>query len=306
MDTNMSQAFEELKRTAPERLERLRSLIRPNLGWHQKTKLKRAGCGLSNSLLNNSVSERHSTMLFKDYQKRFGKLTKSVEQKQLRFLTILHSVSSLNKKEVMRDVANMEAALNHCFDGAGAWLLGAFEFEVVNIALLRRIGSLNEDETRKLDVLERLVDPHVGTLNSGVLVHFHGIVDLGGGNSLLREEQLRARFKQIAAWQRSSYQVELKRFYKKPTVAKNLKDIAAYITKGGNETLRYNAGFGRDLADDLDAKIWRAGIGRADQGGETVTDERGLSLGEIALLDGIWLEMMSRRKDQRGYLVRLG
>jgi hypothetical protein len=166
---------------------------------------------------------------------------------------------------------------------------------------------LSEDENRKLNVLEKL--SHVkssddAALECGVLVHFHGVVDLGV-NSLLREDELRRKLKKISAWQRSPYQVELKRFFKDRTVAKNLRDIASYITKGGNDQLRYNAGFGRELPDDLDAKMWRAGEGRADQGAETVTDERGLTIGEIAFLDGAWRELMDRRKDQRGYLLRI-
>ena len=92
-------------------------------------------------------------------------------------------------------------------------------------------------------------EPH-----SGVLVHFHGIVDLGG-NPSLREEWLRKRAAKIVAWQRSPYQVEIKRLFKDRTVMENIRDIASYVTKGGNEKLRYNAGFGRDLDDDLDAKM---------------------------------------------------
>jgi hypothetical protein len=135
----------------------------------------------------------------------------------------------------------------------------------------------------------------------------HGIVDLiGNGNSLLREEQLRRRFKKVAAWQRSPYQIELKRLFKARTISKNIRDIASYMTKGGNDQLRYNAGFGCDLAADLDAKIWRAGSGRADQGGETVPDERGLTVGEIKFLDDLWRDLMNRRRNKRGYLVRFG
>jgi hypothetical protein len=301
----MARSFQELKRTSAERFERLQSLIRPNLGSHRRTRLR--VCGESGSLLHKGVAQHHGTLLFEDYQKKLGGLVRDEAQERLRFLTVLHSVTSLNKKDVMRAVVNMEAALHRCFDGSGAWLLGAVEIEVVNVALLRRIGSLKKDETRKLDVLERLADRNaIDTADNGALVHFHGIVDLGGGNSSLREAQLRRNFKKLSVWQRSPYQVELKRHFKKRTVAQNLKGIASYITKGGNEELRYKAGFGRDLLDDLEAKMWRAGNGRADKGGETVTDERGLSIAEIAFLDSIWLELMDRKKDQRGYLVRVG
>ena len=202
----------------------------------------------------------------------------------------------------------METDLRRVFDGSGAWLLGAVEVEIVNIELLRRIGSLNDDEARKLDVLQKLYE--AGSVDAfdqskGVLVHFHGIVDLKG-NSSLREEQLRKRYKKIAAWQRSPYQLELKRLYSGRTVSKNIQDIARYLTKGGNDQLRYNAGFGRDLAEDLDAKIWRAGMGRADQGAETVADERGLTVGEIKFLDNLWRELMERTRNKRGYLIRIG
>ncbi len=70
------------------------------------------------------------------------------------------------------------------------------------------------------------------------------------------------------------------------------------------------------LAEDLDAKIWREGTGRADKGepknrerehdGETVADERGLTIGEIVFLDDVWRELMDRKRNKRGYLVRLG
>ena len=207
----------------------------------------------------------------------------------------------------------MESALERVFKRAGAKVLGAVEVEIVNVALLRKIGSLSEDETRKLKVLESITASGAdtgskipGAQDSGVLVHFHGIADLGARNSLLREDQLRKGMKKIAAWQRSPYQVEIKRLFKDRSVQQNLRDIASYITKGGNERLRYNAGFGRDLAEDLDAKIWRAGTGRADKGSETVADERGLTIGEIRILDDVWCALMARKRNKRGYLVRLG
>jgi hypothetical protein len=137
-------------------------------------------------------------------------------------------------------------------------------------------------------------------------VHFHGIVDLLDCNSALREELLRKRAKELGAWQRAPYQVELKRLFKGRTVLQNIQEISRYLTKGGNDDLRCNAGFGRDLADDLDAKIWRAGMGRADRGAETVADERGLTVGEIVFLDDIWRALMDRNRSERGYLLRLG
>jgi hypothetical protein len=297
-------SFEDLKRNPQRHFDRVRQLVRYDLGTHKRTRLKRAGCSSSGSLLHDDVAKRHAAMLFANYKVRLAKISKIDPRARLRFLTVLHAVTPLNKRDVMRAVDKMEAALRRAFKGTKAWLLGAIEVEIVSIALLRRIGSLTEDETRKLDVLGRL-RAEGDDASSGILVHFHGVVDLGT-NAAQRDDELRRRFDKIAAWQRSRYQVKMTRLFDAQTTLKSLSYIASYVTKGGNEKLRYSAGFGRDLDSDLDAKIWRSGMGRADQGGETYFDERGLTICEVAFLDEVWCEIMRRRRDKRGYLVRIG
>lgn len=302
----MVSSFKRLKRNRVQDFEKLRALTRPNLGTQKNTRLRRAGCGSSGTLLHRNVSAQHSELLAKDYVKRLGKLKRAEAYDRLRFLTVLHSVVRLDKKEVFRAIKQMETALSRIFDGSGVWMLGAVEVEIVSLALLRRKGSLADHEARKLNVLERSQEACGSTevkMDSGVLVHFHGVVDLG--NWTLREDQLRKAFSKVAAWQRSPYQVQLKRHFSENSVAKNLRYLASYLTKGGNDQLRYNPGFGRDLDEELDAKIWRSGLGRADQGGETSPDERGLTLVEIAFLDQIWRDLMDRKRNGRGYLVKL-
>ena len=305
----MAQTLIELRQNSAQQFEHLRSITRPNLGTHKRTRLKRAGRGSSETLLNDKVAASHGKMLADDYKKRFKAMTSNEADERLRFLTVLHSTIRLDKNHVIRSIEQMEAALVDTLAGSGAWLLGAVEVEIVNIALLRKIGAKKDDEARKLNVLQKLSEPNasaesINPYDKGVLVHFHGVVDFS--NSLLGDDELRKRAKRVAAWQRSPYQIELKRLFKDRTIEQNLHDIAMYLTKGGNEQLRYNAGFGRDLDEDLDAKIWRAGTGRADKGADTVPDERGLTMGEIALLDDIWRELMDRKPDKRGYLVQIG
>ena len=301
----MVDSFQRLKRNRAEDFEKLRALTRPNLGTQKNTRLRRAGCGASGTLLHRNVAAQHGELLAEDYVKRLGKLKRAEAYERLRFLTVLHSVVPLDKRKVFRAIQQMEVSLGRVFDGSGVWMLGAVEVEIVSIALLRRKGSLGNDEARKLNVLEGLQRTSGFTKDypdSGVLVHFHGVVDLG--NSTLREDQLRKRFSKVAAWQRSPYQIELKRLFSENTVSKNLRFLASYLTKGGNDQLRYNPGFGRDLDEELDAKIWRSGLGRADQGGETSPDERGLTLVEIAFLDQTWRDLMDRKRNGRGYLVK--
>jgi len=52
--------------------------------------------------------------------------------------------------------------------------------------------------------------------------------------------------------------------------SKNLQAIAAYVNRGGSET---------------------------------VEDERGLTVGEVQQLDALYVWLMNRRKDKRGYLL---
>jgi hypothetical protein len=138
---------------------------------------------------------------------------------------------------------------------------------------------------------------------SKILVHCHVVVDLGKDFEK-NEEELRKLCAKEHSWKRSKYQVEIKGLFKNRKTSRNLKAIAAYVTKGGNENLRYNAGFGRDLAEDLEAKIWRLfGVGRSARGGETIADERGLTVGEVQQLDELYVWLMNRRKDKRGYLL---
>jgi hypothetical protein len=135
-----------------------------------------------------------------------------------------------------------------------------------------------------------------------ILVHCHTVVDFGKDYDANMEEAKR-RIERYGYWKRSRYQVKFDSLFKKRKTSNNLTKIAYYVTKGGNENLRYNAGFGRDLAEDLEAKIWREGLGRADKGGETIEDERGLSVAEVKALDGLYRWLMDRRSDKRGYLL---
>jgi hypothetical protein len=260
--------------------------------------LQRAGCGNSGSLLHDDVSAQHAKLLFDDYKNRFSEKASD----QLRFMTILHSVTSPTLESVIDAASRMEREINRAMGQVGVACLGAAEIEVINLRLLKKIDSLSDNEARKLNVLQNISDWPDSDHECGVLIHFHGVVDLAS-NSSLRNEELRSELANVEDWTRSPYQIELKNLFRNKTITQILERIASYVTKGGNENLRYNAGFGRDLPEDTDAKIWRAGTGRADEGGETLTDERALTLHEIALLDRIWIALMSRRPDMRGYLI---
>lgn len=152
----MARSFTELKQTSADRFEKLRSLMRPDLGAHKSTRLKLAGCGELKTLLHDEIAKRHAKMLQGDYEKLWGKLTRDIALKRLRFLTFLHSVAPLYQRDIIRAIGGMESALLRVFKGSETKVLGAIEVEIVNIALLRKIGSQNDDEKRKLNVLENI------------------------------------------------------------------------------------------------------------------------------------------------------
>lgn len=176
--------------------------------------------------------------------------------------------------------------------------LVAVEFEIVNLSLLRKIKSRSNSEPRKLDVLEKIGATDIA---SGVLVHLHGVLNFS--NAKLDANAFKAELRKDKAWARSNYQIEIKNLHRGKPLEENLERIASYLTKGGNETLKYNPGFGRDPDSLLDTQIWRGKSGRVENGAEAIPDERGLTIGEIRLLDEIWQRQMAAREDNRGYLI---
>jgi hypothetical protein len=308
----MAQTFKEMKRKSRsgETLEQLAFAMRYNLGMHKRTRLKKAGVGNSQSLLHDDVSKKHGLKLFDELNKRAKLLGRSADER-LRFMTVLQELTDPTIEDVESAVDQLEYLFKSMLGSLKLWSRGTIELEMVNLDILDRIGKARDDEQRKMNVLLGLwtKEDFQGLMvsadktKSKILVHCHVVVDLGKDFEK-NEDELRRLCAKEHSWKRSKYQVEIKGLFKNRKTSRNLKAIAAYVTKGGNENLRYNAGFGRDLAEDLEAKIWKKfGVGRSARGGETVADERGLTVGEVQQLDALYVWLMNRRKDKRGYLL---
>jgi hypothetical protein len=93
----------------------------------------------------------------------------------------------------------------------------------------------------------------------------------------------------------------------------NLKDIARYITKGGNDWignkayLRYKLSFDSRDTSDEDAWVqenWRKNeLLKKERIEEGLEDALSLTHSEIACLAGVIDRMMRQKKSQTGYLV---
>lgn len=307
----MNDTFIKLKRKSEsgEALRELQQLVRYDLGTHKKTRLKIAGVGDCRTLLNRDVADKHAKMLAEEFNKRAWKIGSDAD-KRLKFVTILQSTVDPTIECVEAAVEQLEGEYHRVFGGMKLWSRGTIELEIVNLELLRRISRMSDNEARKLNVLEDLreLKELQGLLiaeerdKSKVLVHCHTVVDFGRDYHENMEEA-RERIERYGYWKRARYQVKFEGLFKNRKTSNNLTKIAEYVTKGGNENLRYNAGFGRDLAEDLEAKIWRDGLGRVDKGGETIEDERGLNVAEVRALDELYRWLMARRRGNRGYLI---
>ena len=317
--------FEEMKRKSQsgETLEFLRSQMRFNVGDHRKTRLKRVGAANSRSLLHEEVGERHALILQEEYSKRVDRIGKDA-QKRLKWVTILQEVVDANVEDVSWAVERLENQFKGIVSDMGLWSRGALELEMVNIEILEKIAGRNDEEQRKLDTLTGMWDKEdyqgmkiFGNKSvSKVLVHAHVVVDLGA--DFVRNGKLLAdKFDKVNSWNRAKRQVLIKSFMKHKAVEENIEQLAHYATKGGNVNkhgrIEYKTKFGTDLADTLERQMLKSKKGlsgderkksrRADKGGDTIEDERGLTVGDLAKLDELIVWLMKRRKDKRGYLV---
>lgn len=224
---------------------------------------------------------------------------------------MLHEVCDLDHDKVLTSAAEMKDSLLVACKQMKVWALGVVEIELVNLPLLKRIQEQTDVEKRKLQVLRNLIMKKeldgllVGnTDGTKALVHAHVVVDFGY-DADKKASEFDAYLRTLSPWNRVGYQVRLEELRRNKSMTANLKAIAAYGTKGGNERLRYKAGFGRDLNEDLDAKIFKAGgTGKKHKGGETLEDERSLTVGELAFLNEVYERLMRLRRDRRGYLIK--
>ncbi len=306
----MARTFKQLEKEhkSGEAFSALIEHIRFDLGTHKKIRLRKAGVEGSGSLLHVDVSKRHAERLEKELVARAKKIGAAANER-FRFVTLLQSVVTPTVEKVSEAVEEMERQFQAIFGEMKLWSRGTIELEMVNLTILEKIKGVRDDEARKLNVLSSIgeTEDFMGLIVPGskdvtrVLVHCHVVADFGKEPEKTKAE-IERRMDRYGYWSKP-YQKDMTGFHRKKTVAKNLKGIAAYVVKGGNDQLRYNAGFGRDLAEDLEAKIWRSGTGRKDNGAETIEDERGLTVGEVKRLDELYVWLMGRRRDKRGYLI---
>jgi len=308
----VSAEFQRMKERSRsgQTLEYLRGSLRFDIGKHQKTKLRVLGDLADKTLLADAVAEKHAAKLEKQFVERWGKFTKSEMKERLRFITILSELVPLDLEMTGRAIDSMFSCLKMVFSGIrGIEVIGAAEIEIVNIEKMKAMAAV-ADEARKLDVVASMMPAEEkGLYRTGItsyaLVHFHGVIDLGAKG----EENRQAIEQNCKRYRSEKYAVEIKSLYSTKTVTKNLADIAAYLTKGGNESLIYKIGFGYDAEDKIQRQLLKAGKATKEGDYAGIENELSLTIGEIEFLGKAINQMMERtgsRNLRNGYLFKHG
>ena len=136
------------------------------------------------------------------------------------------------------------------------------------------------------------------------LVHFHGVVDFG---AKIENKIKTIKSASKAIW-REAYQVEFGGFHSNKSVSSNLKFIARYLVKGGNEALVYKFGFGWDTAERLEARMLKSGKAAMGTDFEGYVNEMSLTRDEIGVLVRTIDRMMgsSGSNMRNGYIWKHG
>jgi hypothetical protein len=315
---NQTSSFRERMIAQHARIvDAMRKLDRFDIGVHKGTKLvKSVGRKLAKTtLLDKKISEKHAARLQKQFVRRWGTLTKEEMLERLRLWTVLHSVCEVDENPIAGHVDAMKHALaTACISVKGIEVIGVVEIEIVNLGLMRQyaLSGNDDDEARKLLVIEAMMNRQIsnGHLDEGdqdrclALVHFHGVVDLG--------TNVEGKLKTISNASRSewkeAYQVQFGGFHSRKTVASNLKFIARYLVKGGNEALIYKFGFGWDKVERLEARMLKTGKVAMGSDFEGYVNDMSLAKTEIAVLVRTIDRMMcsSGSRMRNGYIWKHG
>ncbi len=269
-----------------------------------------------------------------------------------RFLTILNSVVNLCPYAAVNEVMRMKNLLKEAFAKVfDVSCIGTFEVEVINPKMMREIcdrtlaGRKNQlpimddsilphrqkeidksteaEEFRKLTVLESmgeyLNDTFFMDEQSQLLIHCHLIVCAPSDahfNKLLKV------LGEYSIWNKEPRQILMKSLTKQygekvKSVEDNLIDIAAYITKGGNDWvgkrpyLRYKIRFSSDTPmteQELINQYWRSTemLRKYGVDQEGIKDLLSLSVTEINVLAEAIDGIMKLEPKCKGHLFCVG
>jgi hypothetical protein len=341
----MATTFQELKRNSSAQFETVRAVAlqsRMTIGKNQEKELDRclALAGKRNlvgkTLLARSIRQKHGEFMVNRLLALAEKIFQSASQNmsgyrtldelvraRLQFVTVLHEVCLLDVNEVGVSARSLiekfeELASLLKRQRFGCSFIGAIEVEIVSMKMMREAHQDDSDSVadagrRKLKVLNSMLgrSRKLRIAPTLVLVHFHGVIDLGRCSYDEFCEELRN------IWTKP-YQVEVKNLSeqyrgKKKSVTANLRDIAGYITKGANDrikdgiSLHYKLSFDKDMESIEDQMIrdWRkvGSVIRAEALSDGLEHPKSMTKAEIAFHAEAIDLLMGLKRNRMGYVI---
>jgi len=293
---------------------------------------------IERTLLADSIWSKHQAMMLKRFQLMLNRIEKRQQKtndnikrlnaavlndqstndleteyrRRLRFITILHAAISLDLDEMLRQAEDFQARLRQALVGEfpSVRVVGAIEFEFINLDLMRKATFEFEGKhsgERKRSTLFDMLGPQLSKSDFCVLVHFHGVIDLGTDDQERTKQRLDIRLRTFSSCWSKPNQIQIKHFSDKfgatkKTVSRSLQDIARYITKGCNllhskhRYFKYKVAFDQaDLGTALDAMFIKEGT----------EDARMMPFEQIVLCTDAMDRLMARRRTRDGYVVTL-
>ena len=318
----MAKTFQEMRRSrgADDQVREALAREHVSAGKHSATKLRQAMLGKSGTLLHRAVAKEHGDKLFESY---VGMFSNSKHASRLRYLTVVHSVEALKIGDCIAAAEVLRANLKEVLSGV-TWL-GVIENEMMNLKLLESFAKQDDDSGRVagrkfelVRVLAKVIDEKLrydaatdqfmlGSGDCRILVHAHIVLEIDGGGARQISDQEAELLRRLKKFWNGSRQVLMTTLSATKTMRANLKDIAAYGTKGGNEHLRYGrAAFGRIYSEDVETKMLRhdSRTGVSADEFDSFEDVRAMKTHEIRFLDGLTRKLMDLNNNEgTGYLV---
>ena len=249
---------------------------------HRIKRLEEIGRVETKTLLNPKISNQMAIRVERNILKKIDET--GIESDGMRFATFLNEVVEMDRVAVKKSVNEMLEKIDEIFTFKRVYLFGASELEIVNINFVKEVVNKSGKQKRKLEVLKAMTkDKFLEEKSSLVMVHAHIFcMSEDGDNEFWEKISTKAE-----TFFKTKHAVRIQKLFTRYDTSTNVKNIAGYVTKCGNELFRLKAAQERDTyADEISAR-------------PSKRDVRSLTKNQLIFLDDIYLDLQNRIEGAR-------
>jgi len=244
---------------------------------HRTKRLADIGRGDTKTLLHPKISKQMAVRVERNILKKIEE--NGIKSDGMRFATFLNEVVEMDRGAVKNSVSQMLEKIDEIFTFKRIYLFGASELEIVNINFIKEVVKKNNKQKRKLEVLKAMTKgKFLEEKSSLVMIHAHIFCMSEDGD----EEFWEKISTKAETFFKTKHAVRIQKLWTRYDTETNVRNIASYVTKCGNELFRLKASQKRDLyADDISAR----------PGGR---DVRSLTKSQLLFLDDVYSDLQNR------------